>query len=465
MSSSKNGVFILKSMTKIRRIHDFQHSFSFSSQEEQFDIFYARFLEGDLGKIHMAVPWDDLVAAFRLKEAKKGPSSIFSPKGKLALMFLKNYSGLSDRKLIEHLNGNLDWQFFCGIYLGTQRLSNFKIISEVRCELAGKLDMDGAQEALYGHWSPYIGDSGSITMDATCYESHLRYPTNIKLLWEAVDWLHSLLRDLCKKTGEPLPRSKYLKWKKRYVSYSKMRRKTKKRRKALTRALLLLLEKLGREVDRLEGLHGTTMTKGQYRRRETAKKVLAQQRALFHKGERPKDRIAGMDRPYIRPIVRGKEKKPVEFGAKVNKFQVGGISFIEHLSFDAFHEGNRFIDTIFAAQRLTRTRTKLAGADAIYATNKNRRFATKYGIRTDFKRKGRAGKHEKQRSKLASAITRERASRLEGSFGKDKEHYHLKRVRARTKRTEVLWIFFGIHTGNALEIGRRMSGAALERAA
>ncbi|MEZ4968258.1 MAG: transposase [Flavobacteriaceae bacterium] len=452
-------------MTKIRRIHDFQHCFSFSSQEEQFDVFYARFLEGDLGKIYSAVPWDELVGAFGLKEAKKGPSAIFSPKGKLALMFLKNYSGLSDRKLIEHLNGNLDWQFFCGIYLGTGRLSNFKMVGEVRCELAGKLDMDGAQEAFYSYWSPYIGDSGSITMDATCYESHLRYPTNIKLLWEAVDWIHDLLMGLCKKTGEPLPRSKYLKWKKRYVSYSKMRRKTKKKKRALTRALLLLLEKLGREVDRLEARHTVAMAKDQYRRRATAKKVLAQQHAYFHKGERPKDRIVSMDRPYIRPIVRGKETKAVEFGAKVNKLQVGGISFIEHLSFDAFHEGNRFIDTIFAAQRLTKTRTKLAGADAIYATNNNRRFATKYGIRTDFKRKGRAGRHEKQRSKLAGAITKERASRLEGSFGKDKEHYHLKRIRARTKKTEVLWIFFGIHTGNALEIGRRMSAMGLEKAA
>ena len=144
---------------------------------------------------------------------------------------------------------------------------------------------------------------------------------------------------------------------------------------------------------------------------------------------------------------------------------MGGISFIEHLGFNAFHEGNRFIDTVFAAQRLTGTRVRLAGADAIYATNRNRRFATKYGIRTDFKRKGRAGKHEKQRRKLAGAITRERASRLEGSFGKDKEHYHLKRVRARTGKTEVLWIFFGIHTGNALEIGRRMAAGALKKAA
>ena len=306
------------SMAKIRRIRDFQHSFSFSSQEEQFDAFYARFLEGDLGRIYMAVPWGALVAALGLKESKKGPLARFPPKGKLALMFLKNYSGLSDRKLIEQLNGNIDWQFFCGIYLGTGRLSNFKMVSEVRCELAGKLDMDGAQQALYDHWSPYIGDSGSIVMDATCYESHLRYPTNIKLLWEAVDWLHDLLRDLCKSTGEPLPRSKYPKWKRRYVSYSKMRRKTKKKRKALTRALLLLLEKLGGEVDRLEAVHGTAMSVGQYRRRAAAKRILAQQHALFHKGEKPRDRIVSMDRPYIRPIVRGKEKRPVEFGAKAN---------------------------------------------------------------------------------------------------------------------------------------------------
>ena len=452
-------------MAKIRRIHDFQHSFTFSSQTEQFDAFYARFLESDLGKIYIAVPWDDLVASFGLKESKKGPRSIFPPKGKLALMFLKNYSGLSDRKLTEHLNGNLDWQFFCGIYLGTGRLVNFKIISEIRTELSKGLDMDKAQGALYSHWSGHMENKHSIVMDATCYESHLRRPANVKLLWESVDWLHGLLAKTCKKAGAPMPRSKYLKWKRRYVSYSKMKRKTKKKKRALTRGLLLLLGKFSEELDRLEARYRTTMTKDRYRRRATAKKVLAQQHALFHKGERPKARIVSLDKDYVRPIVRGKEKKPVEFGAKANKFQVGGISFIEYLSFDAFHEGNRFIDTIFAAQRLTRTRTKLAGADAIYATNKNRRFAAKYGIRTDFKRKGRAGKHEKQRSKLARAITKERGSRLEGSFGKDKEHYHLKRVRARTKKTEVLWIFFGIHTGNALDIGRRMSAAALQKAA
>ena len=309
-------------MSKVRRIRDFQHSFSFTSQQEQFGAFFDRFLESDLGKIYGAVPWEDMVTALGLKEAKKGPRAIFSPRGKVALMFLKHYSGCSDRKLVEGLNGNLDWQFFCGIYIGTDRLHNFKIVSEVRSELAGKLDIGDLQKALYGHWSP-----------------------------------------------------------------------------------------------------------------------------------------------YVRPIVRGKEKKPVEFGAKVHKFQLDGIGFIEHLSFDAFHEGIRFRKTVLDIQGLTRTKVKIAGADAIYATNRNRRFASGNGIRTDFKRKGRAGKHEKQRKKLAGAITKERAGRLEGSFGNDKEHYGLRRIRARTKATETLWIFFGIHTANALEIGRRMAGEGLLKAA
>jgi hypothetical protein len=452
-------------MHKLRRISDFQHTFTFSSQTEQFDIFYDRFLRSDLGKIYRAVPWDDLVRSLGLKDSKKGPTSIFSPKGKLALMFLKHYSGDSDRTLMEHLNGNLEWQFFCGIYLGQDRLTNFKVISEIRCELSKKLDMDKVQQAFYGHWSPNIVDKYSLVMDATCYESYLRYPTNVKLLWECVDWLHNLMRDTCRELGVTLPRSKYLKWKKRYVSYSKMRRKTKKKKRALTRSLLLLLSKFNEELDRLEAQYGIAMTKDQYRRRATAKKIYSQQYPYFHQGQMPKNRIVSLDKDYLRPIVRGKEKKPVEFGAKVNKFQIDGISFIEHLSFDAFHEGNRFQDTVFKAQRLTKVKTRLAGADAIYATNKNRTFATRYNIHTDFKRKGRAGKHEKQRRQLASAITKERASRLEGSFGKEKEHYHLKKIKARTKATETLWIFFGIHTANALEIGRRMVREELQRAA
>ena len=45
--------------------------------------------------------------------------------------------------------------------------------------------------------------------------------------------------------------------------------------------------------------------------------------------------------------------------------------------------------------------------------------------KSDFKPKGKPSKHRKQQIQLAKMITKERATRLEGSFGKEKEHYHL----------------------------------------
>jgi len=58
---------------------------------------------------------------------------------------------------------------------------------------------------------------------------------------------------------------------------------------------------------------------------------------------------------------------------------------------------------------------------------------------------------------MAAMITKERASRLEGNFGTDKAYFLLNKIKARTKETEVFWIFLGICTTNALKIGRRMS--------
>lgn len=45
---------------------------------------------------------------------------------------------------------------------------------------------------------------------------------------------------------------------------------------------------------------------------------------------------------------------------------------------------------------------------------------------------------------------------MEGSFGAEKQHYSLTHIKARTKRTEILWIFFGIHTANAVRMIPKM---------
>lgn len=451
-------------MCKIRRISDFQHEFSFLNPSDNFDAYFQAFLWSDLGKIHTAIPWDDLVRVFKLKESVKGTKNYFSSKGKLALMFLKHYACCSDKRLIEQLNANIDYQFFCDIDLGYHRLSNYKIVSQIRCELSAKLNISETEKVLFNYWSGYIKNQDSITTDATCYESEVRYPTNQKLLWESVDWSYHQMKILSKALKIKLPRTKYLKWKRRYIGYSKMRRKTNKKRTPLTRALLHLLKKINKELDNLEKQYTIEMSSSYYKRRVTIKKIHTQQHLVFTTAEKPKNRIVSIHKDYLRPIVRGKEVKAVEFGAKVNKLQIDGINFIQKISFDNFNEGTQFKNTIYKAQGLTKTKVKIVGADAIYATNKNRVFATSNQIQTDFKPKGKPSKYYKQQKQLKAIITKERASRLEGSFGKEKEHYHLKKIKAKTKANEILWIFFGIHTANALEIGRRMQQQNLEPA-
>ena len=43
---------------------------------------------------------------FSVIESKKGTKNYFSPKGKIALMFLKHHACCSDRKLVEQLNSS-----------------------------------------------------------------------------------------------------------------------------------------------------------------------------------------------------------------------------------------------------------------------------------------------------------------------------------------------------------------------
>ncbi len=444
---------------KIRRISEFQSKIHFPNFDTHYEKYLESFAKTDLGKIYQAVPWGKMARALGLKEHDKGPSCIFSPQGKLALMFLKHYCGCSDNKLIEQLNGSVYYQIFCDLLLEPgQHIENYKIVSQIRCEIAGMLNIDLVEEVLMEKWRPYMSNLNGITCDATCYESSIKYPTDVKLLFDSVQWIYEQLKKQCKTHGLRMPRTKYLKWVRRSISYSKMKQKRKKKRRSLTRGLVKLLTKLIGKLDELEMEYGILSKNESYKnRRETTAKILAQQSDKFYRGIRPKHAIVSIDKPYIRPIVRGKETKAVEFGAKVHKLQIDGISFIEHLSFEAFNEGTRLQSTIYRAQKLTRTQVKLLGADSIYATNSNRTYVSQRKISNDFKPKGRPGKHKEHKSQISKMITKERASRLEGSFGTDKEYFLLKKIKARTKETERLWIFIGIHTSNALKIGERMS--------
>ena len=83
------------------------------------------------------------------------------------------------------------------------------------------------------------------------------------------------------------------------------------------------------------------------------------------------------------------------------------------------------------------------------------------GIQTSFVKRGRTFSEEKKGKDLVrQELAMVRATAMEGSFGTHKEHYDLRRVKARTKLTEILYIFFGIHTAKVVQIADRIEQRA-----
>ena len=453
-------------MRKIRRIYGTTQEINFISPQKEFSLYWKSFQQSELGRIYQAIPWYELAKSLKIKDKRKGPDRIFSPQGMLALMFLKSYVGCSDRKLISYLNGNIDFQMFCGIFLGPERINNFKIVSEIRCYLSRCLDIKRLQEVLANYWKPYLKETNIMLEDATCYETSMRYPTNVKLLWESTEWSYKQLKLICKYLKIRMPRSKYEEQWNKYNNFSHKRKKTHKEIAKRTRSLLYLLEKI---VVLLKGIENQyqeqlELPREYYEKLKIIRKVLKQQQEIFETGKSVPDRIVSISKSYIRPIVRGKEVKAVEFGAKVNMIQFDGINFIEYLSFNAFNEGTRLVKSIRYGRSLFGKITHIS-ADDIYATNANRKYSTAAHIVTNFKRKGRAGKHEEHRKIISKELRKERTIRMEGSFGTEKEHYGLQKIKARTELNEILWIFFGVHTANAVRIAKRLAVSGVERMA
>ena len=379
------------------------------SEHDFLEYYCQSFKKSELGRIYERLPLKAMAKEIysRMPERKpQGNKHNFPPEGEIALMFLKPYTGLSDDELIEMLNGSIHMQIFCGVLLDTKHPIKYgKIVSAIRNRLAPYLDIKAIQKLLYEMWSPEIEDKELCLTDATCYESHLRFPTDVKLLWECCEWLYPLLHHACREARERLPRTKYDDVDKARLKYAKKHKQGKKEAHKLRRRERHLLEKLWGEWIRITKLLGGSMflTAEQEKRLAAIRIVLRQQKALFNE-EEVKHRIVSIDRPYIRPIVRGKENKQAEFGAKCNNIQIEGISFIEHHSFEAFNEGIRQKECIRYQEELTRVKVEKVGADRIYATNDNRRECTENGVHTCFVRKGPRPKEEPQETRTARRI-------------------------------------------------------------
>ena len=238
------------------------------------------------------------------------------------------------------------------------------------------------------------GNSGTMIVDATCAPSNIRYPQDVSLLNEARENAEKLVDVLHDPVEGKKPRTYRKRARKDYLKYTRCRKHTAKMtRKAVGKQLSYLRRDL-ETIDRKLSL-GKTLNERQTERLNTIRTIYEQQKYMYdNRTHSVPDRIVSVSQPFVRPIVRGKAGKPVEFGAKLDISVVDGWTRLECYSFDAYNEaGNLKVMAERFRERAGYYPARIL-ADKIYRNRDNLSYCKEHGIRLSGPALGRPKKDE-----------------------------------------------------------------------
>jgi hypothetical protein len=407
-------------------------------------------------KMTQLIPWSEFEAEY----AENFPTSLGAPaksfRMALGALIIKEKLGISDRETVEQIRENPYLQYFIGqssysnelafdpslLVHFRQRISpnlinkvNERMVEKMRSiapiKPEKKKDSDGQNESL---------NRGKLIMDATCAPADISYPTDLGLLNGARVHTEKIIDILYKqiKKNHKKPRTYRNLARKDYLAVAKKRRHTRnKRRQAIKKQLqyikrnLAHIEQLIDSGASLEGLN-----KKQYKTLLVITEVARQQQWLFDNDKQSiSDRIVSLSQPHIRPIVRGKAGKSVEFGAKLSASCFEGYVFLDRMSWDNFNESGDLKAQVEAYHRFTGYYPESVHADRIYRTRENRAWCKEKGIRISGPPLGRPPANV-SKSKKKQALEDERIrNAIEGKFGQGKRRFGLNRVMAKLDNT------------------------------
>jgi hypothetical protein len=165
------------------------------------------------------------------------------------------------------------------------------------------------------------------------------------------------------------------------------------------------------------------------------------------------NRIVSLTQPHVRPIVRGKAGKPVEFGAKLSASCGNGYVFLERLSWDNFNESGDLKEQIEEFKRLTGFYPESVHGDKIYRTRENRAYCRERGIRMSGPPLGRPPANISKEDKKQALEDERIRNAIEGKFGQAKRRFSLNRVMAKlpsTSETAIAITFLVINLSTLL---------------
>ena len=448
--------------------------------------------ENEWVKLAKMIPW----WVFEKKYAEQFPSNMGQPadsvRAALGSQVIKEKYQFSDEMTVEHIAMNPYLQYFIGLteYRQTapfdpSMMSRFRqrltaeMLQDVNDVITGRKTAEQILAEADEHDESHDDDSGessggsggdggqaevkdapnegTLILDATCAPQAIRFPTDTSLLNEArlntegiIDSLHA-----AGLTEGRKPRTYRVIAKKQYNGFSKSRRKTGRSIRRTRRQQLNYLRRNLKHIDTVIQKHPEAwekaLTRWQRERLAVIRTLYAQQREMYESGSnRIDDRIVSLSQPWVRPIVRGKQNAPVEFGAKVEMSDIGGFLRIEYLSWDAFNECHTLQESVEAYRKAYGHYPKRVLADTIFRTRDNLRYCKEHGIHLNGPRLGKPTKDpaiRKQELHLEWLESGERGD-IERRFGIGKRCYSLGRITAKLQHTSEIMIHMSVLTLN-----------------
>ena len=330
----------------------------------------------------------------------------------LGALIIKDYLGTSDEETVERIKENPYLQYFLGLSGYTtkapfeasmfvhfrKRLDqeligriNERIVLNLRQEeqnqKPGEEKAEEQPTTTAESESELPPNQGKLILDATCAPADINYPTDLKLLNQAREQTEKLidqLYELFREQWDKKPRTYRRIARKDYLELAKQRRpKRKKLRKAIRKQLSYLRRNLA-HIDSLiaAGASLSELNQQNYRLLLVVSELLRQQQWMYeNQTNRIEDRIVSLTQPHLRPIVRGKAGKNVEFGAKLSVSYTQGYCFLDHLRWDNFNESQDLESQVFKYYQRFGCYPESLHVDQIYRTRANRAWCKERGIR------------------------------------------------------------------------------------
>lgn len=167
-------------------------------------------------------------------------------------------------------------------------------------------------------------------------------------------------------------------------------------------------------------------------------------------------RIVSITQPWLRPIVRGKVKAPVEFGAKFDlSLDSEGYGRIEKISFEAYNESTCLTEAVERFKERTGYYPNRVLANQIYRTRANRNYCKEHGIRLSGPKLGRPGVNIKVDKKQEYQDNTDRIE-VERTFSLSKCCYGMSCITTKLEKTQLTSITLSLFVTNLFKMQRRI---------